>query len=362
MINAQLSKKLPTTVLSGFLGSGKTTLLNKVLKNTSDLKIAIIVNDMSEVNIDSEFIKSHHNKLYSTEEKMVEMSNGCICCTLREDLLIEVQKLAAEEKYDHLIIESTGISEPLPVATTFEFRDEDGRSLSDAAYIDNMVTVVDAPNFIANYSSTEYLRNTKESLGEDDERAIVDLMVEQIEFASTIILNKISECTKDSLTTIRSIIQGLNTDAEVIETDFSEVSADKIINTNKFDLDKAYDHPLWSKELSGFNEHIPETDEYGITSFVYNAKLPFHPEKFMNFLNNVEWPGVIRAKGFFWLSTRPDYMGELSQAGCLVRHQGLGLWWQSVDKTEWPEGKSLNRLLTNTGTKRVEIDDKKLYS
>jgi len=352
--------KLPTVVLSGFLGSGKTTLLNRILNNRDNLKIAVIVNDMSEVNIDADLINKKQNHLSSTEEKMVELTNGCICCTLREDLLSEVRKLAEENAYDYLVIESTGISEPLPVAATFEFRDEDGESLADLAYIDNMITVVDAVNFLSNYNSTDYLRETGESLGDEDERAIIDLMVEQIEFASTILLNKVDECSTEELKKIKSIIKGLNADAEIIETNYSNTPLNKVINTNSFDLEKAENHPLWSKELNDFKEHIPETEEYGITSFVYRSRLPFDPNKFMVFLNEDDWPGVIRTKGFFWLSTRPDFIGEVSQAGNLIRHEGVGMWWSAVDKKEWPDSKEFHDMIAQkwdkiSGDKRQEI-------
>ena len=328
------SNRLPVTVLSGFLGAGKTTVLSHILNNRQNKKVAVIVNDMSEINIDASIVKNEVS-LNHSEEKLVEMSNGCICCTLREDLLLEVNKLAKDNKFDHLVIESTGISEPLPVAETFTFADENGVSLSEVAKLDTMVTVVDAVNFLKDYEDAKYLQETGESLGEDDERSVADLLVDQIEFADVILISKTDLVESKDVDKLKAIIKNLNTNARILPITMGEVEIDNVLNTGLFDFDKAKEAPGWLKEMRG--DHIPETEEYGISSFSYVARRPFLPEKFFNFVHNTEQFGkLIRSKGYFWLGSRLEYAGQWSQAGGIARYGFAGLFWRSVPKKDWP--------------------------
>ena len=330
-------QKLPVTVLSGFLGAGKTTVLTHILNNREGKKVAVIVNDMSEINIDESLIKNDV-ALNHKEEKLVEMSNGCICCTLREDLLIEVTRLAKEKKFDYLLIESTGISEPLPVAETFTFEDEDGVSLSDVSRLDTMVTVVDAVNFTKDYYEAKDLQEVGESLGEEDQRSVADLLVDQVEFADIILISKTDLVNQKDIDKLKAVIRNLNTDARIIPISKGNVSTRDILSTGLFDFARAQQAPGWLKELRG--EHTPETEEYGISSFVYKARKPFYPKKFYDFLHSKDLSGkLIRSKGYFWLATRSQFAGNWSQAGGIAHHGFAGMFWKAIPKSQWPTEK-----------------------
>jgi G3E family GTPase len=321
-------------VLSGFLGAGKTTVLNHVLHNRDGLRVAVIVNDMSEVNIDAQLVRSSGAALNRVEEQLVEMTNGCICCTLREDLLVEVGRLAREGRFDYLLIESTGISEPMPVAETFTFEDDDGVSLGDIARLDTLVTVVDANAFLADYESLEDLRERGAALGEDDERTVVDLLIDQIEFCNVLIINKTDLVSAADLARLHAVLQRLNPAARILHARHGQVPLDHVLSTGLFDPDLAAQAPGWLKELRG--EHVPESEEYGISSFVYRAWRPFHPQRFWDCLHDA-WSGVLRSKGLFWLATRSDHVGIWSQAGGVGRTERGGRWWAVVPREQWPD-------------------------
>lgn len=326
--------QLPVTVLSGFLGAGKTTVLSHILNNREGKIVAVIVNDMSEINIDASLVQNDV-ALSHKEEKLVELSNGCICCTLREDLLLEVNKLDQDGRFDYLVIESTGISEPLPVAETFTFADEDGVSLSDVATLDTMVTVVDAVNFLKDYDEAKYLQDAGESLGEDDERSVADLLVDQVEFADVLLISKTDLVDESDINRLIAILKTLNTQARIIPIAKGKVDVEDALSTGLFDFENAQQAPGWLQEMRG--EHVPETEEYGIGSFTYGARRPFHPEKFFQFLHATQQYGkLIRSKGYFWLATRPEFAGQWSQAGGIAQYGFGGMFWKAVPREDWP--------------------------